>query len=369
MSVPDKYKELGTFYKYYSGEKTAPIPTLFIGGNHEASNYLWELYYGGYVAPNIYYVGHSGVVNFGDLRIGGLSGIFKTHDYKKGHHERPPYSGHAVKTAYHVREFDVFKLKQVKSEIDVFLSHDWPRGIAQFGNKHELFRKKKFLKDEIESNTLGSPPAEELLKRLKPKYWFSAHLHVKYAALVKHEDEKTTKFLALDKCLPHRDFLQVIDLPEKSAEGGFALDEEWLAILKANHEYHSVTHRPAQLPAYGTPEAIDLEPHKKWVSERLQAAGSSATVPPEFVATRPAYDPSSETRRKGRAPADVDVNPQTKALMDLLELDLKITTPSGAGNNDDVKYYAVPRPGPFGNAPPRRAPPPPKVADPDEIEL
>ena len=40
MSVPDKYKELGTFYKYYSGEKTAPIPTLFIGGNHEASNYL-----------------------------------------------------------------------------------------------------------------------------------------------------------------------------------------------------------------------------------------------------------------------------------------------------------------------------------------
>ena len=168
MSVPDKYKELGTFYKYYSGEKTAPIPTLFIGGNHEASNYLWELYYGGYVAPNIYYVGHSGVVNFGDLRIGGLSGIFKTHDYKKGHHERPPYSGHAVKTAYHVREFDVFKLKQVKSEIDVFLSHDWPRGIAQFGNKHELFRKKKFLKDEIESNTLGSPPAEELLKRLKP---------------------------------------------------------------------------------------------------------------------------------------------------------------------------------------------------------
>ena len=57
MSVPDKYKELGTFYKYYSGEKTAPIPTLFIGGNHEASNYLWELYYGGYVAPNIYYVG------------------------------------------------------------------------------------------------------------------------------------------------------------------------------------------------------------------------------------------------------------------------------------------------------------------------
>jgi hypothetical protein len=77
MSVPNKYKELGTFWKYYSGEALAPYPTLFIGGNHEASNYLWELYYGGWVCPNIYYIGHSGVINFGELRIGGLSGIFK----------------------------------------------------------------------------------------------------------------------------------------------------------------------------------------------------------------------------------------------------------------------------------------------------
>ena len=53
MSVPNKYKQLGTFHKYYSGETTAPYPTLFIGGNHEASNYLWELYYGGFVCPNV----------------------------------------------------------------------------------------------------------------------------------------------------------------------------------------------------------------------------------------------------------------------------------------------------------------------------
>ena len=64
MSVPDKYTVLGTFYKaraaqagsqpwrsaltaapraqYYTGEAVAPYPTLFIGGNHEACNYLWE---------------------------------------------------------------------------------------------------------------------------------------------------------------------------------------------------------------------------------------------------------------------------------------------------------------------------------------
>jgi hypothetical protein len=34
---------MNTFYKYYSGEKVAPVTTLFIGGNHEASSHLWEL--------------------------------------------------------------------------------------------------------------------------------------------------------------------------------------------------------------------------------------------------------------------------------------------------------------------------------------
>lgn len=60
------------FFRYYSGEKVAPVLTIFIGGNHEASNYLQELPYGGWVAPNIYYLGRAGVIQFGNLRIGGM---------------------------------------------------------------------------------------------------------------------------------------------------------------------------------------------------------------------------------------------------------------------------------------------------------
>ena len=62
MACPDKYKEMHDFYKYFSGAKKAPIPTVFIGGNHEASNYLQELPFGGFVAHNIYYMGYAGVI-------------------------------------------------------------------------------------------------------------------------------------------------------------------------------------------------------------------------------------------------------------------------------------------------------------------
>jgi hypothetical protein len=31
-----------------------------VGGNHEASNYMRELFYGGWAAPNIYFLGYSG---------------------------------------------------------------------------------------------------------------------------------------------------------------------------------------------------------------------------------------------------------------------------------------------------------------------
>lgn len=50
---------------------------------------------------------------------------------------------------YHVREYDVRKLMEVKEPIDVFLSHDWPLRITDYGDWKELVRRKHYFKQEV----------------------------------------------------------------------------------------------------------------------------------------------------------------------------------------------------------------------------
>ena len=43
LTCPPKYREIKDFHEYYTGKLKAPILTIIIGGNHEASNYMREL--------------------------------------------------------------------------------------------------------------------------------------------------------------------------------------------------------------------------------------------------------------------------------------------------------------------------------------
>ena len=249
MACPVKYRNINTFYKYYSGELVAPVLTIFVGGNHEASNHNWELYHGGWVAPNIYFLGYAGVVNVGGVRIAGSSGIFNGRHYQMGHYEKPPFDDDAVRSTYHVRELEVLRLLQLRQPVDIFLSHDWPQHVASHGNMQELISKKRFLQDELQSGSLGSPPNERILSALQPSYWFAAHLHVKFAAVVKHA-ERATRFLSLDKALPNRDFLQLVQLPGDGSPPVLKYDAEWLAVLRSTAPLFSVARdRVARHPA------------------------------------------------------------------------------------------------------------------------
>ncbi|KAH8270000.1 hypothetical protein KR018_002128 [Drosophila ironensis] len=365
MAVPKKYLDMCTFYKYYSGERVAPVLTIFIGGNHEASNYLQELPYGGWVAPNIYYLGYAGVVNVNGIRIAGISGIFKGHDFLRGHHEYPPYTEATCRSVYHVRQLEVFRLKQLSGKIDIFLSHDWPTGIYEYGDKAQLLRKKPYFAADMESGQLGSRPLEELLKALQPGYWFAAHLHCKFAALVPHnpcqkrpkdgealsssssedEDEAdketsppapakpvpVTKFLALDKCLPRRAFLQVVDIPSEPIEGAPRLeyDAEWLAILQSTNHLISVKENYYYLPgkkAGDMTERYNFTPTEEEL-EAVTAKFQSLSVPENFACTAPAYDPEEQSNYKHMVLSQpkAALNPQSNAFCAALGIDDPLT--------------------------------------------
>jgi lariat debranching enzyme len=456
MSVPMKYRELGDFHAYYSGVKRAPYLTVFIGGNHEASGHMWELYHGGWAAPNIYYMGAANVLRLGPLRIAGVSGIWKGFDYRKPHFERLPYNQDEVRSIYHVRELDVRKLLQIRTQVDVGLSHDWPNGIEWLGDHKTLFRVKSYFEQEARDGKLGSPAGQYLLDRLRPPHWFSAHMHFKYAAVkvhqnnavdgsrngaaapqparnvdeidlgtvdgsaahptrnddeidldlddsppaaiipAKNEDEidlgldddeptskykankdeidlgldgndeptatsklpaqssavpedlrvqlpasfakpaprpkpvhlphpaaisnTTTHFLALDKLLPNRQFLQLLEITGAAEPPASSLvrplrlayDPEWLAITRAFADHSPVAQHASNL---GTAHYLPLiQAEETWVHSNLKQ--EQLTVPENFELTAPVYNPAEGLHVPGM-PREYS-NPQTKAYCELV---------------------------------------------------
>ena len=70
------------------------------------------------MADNIYYLGQCGIINIkkGNVTmcLGGISGIFKFYDFNKGFYERLPFEKNHIRTLYHTRAFDIFKLLLVR---------------------------------------------------------------------------------------------------------------------------------------------------------------------------------------------------------------------------------------------------------------
>ncbi|KAL7461690.1 hypothetical protein ACHAXS_002104 [Conticribra weissflogii] len=357
-----------------------------IGGNHESSNYLQELYYGGWVAPNIWYMGAAGVINvcknigigqnirqIAKLRISGLSGIYNSHHYSLGRFEMPPYDKGSLRSVYHIRHVDVQRLKalgnadsinqhksvdltNVNKTIDIMVSHDWPRGIAYHGNTSQLLRRKPFFRGEVESNTLGNPANEMLLHELKPRYWFAAHLHVKFEATVKHNSveekspddnvgssatptlasapsnsatqfhglesnegvcpnsfntesltEQMTRFLSLDKCLPKRRHIQILHIEgsstgqaeitsyshDKRTTPWLEYDPFWLSVLRRTHDWSQQSRSKVNIAEEEfVQNPINSEEIKEIIS-RFQGALGKADVSDEKSTPNPMAVPQN----------------------------------------------------------------------------
>lgn len=235
------------------------------------------------------------------------------------------------------------------------LSHDWPASITKHGNVGQLVRWKPHFRSDIDRGELGSPASDVLLNNLQPRYWFSGHLHCKFPAVVPHgsttqnqQTPNTTRFLALDKCLPRRDFLQFIDIEpnhpyinDTSEEPCFEYDLEWLSIIRATNKYFITPHHPlssqpsAQTFLQNPYQLIDnneLQEHREWVSQHF---GTLKIPNSQFVASAPVYDPTgSEAFNPSSVsynPLDT-LNPQTTHLLERLQLENYI---SGSMNRED----------------------------------
>ena len=393
MSVPRRYRHLGDFHKYYSGQSRAPVLTIVIGGNHEASNYLFELYHGGWLAPNIYYLGAAGVICYGPWRIAGLSGIYEKRDYRKPHHERLPYDRESLKSVYHVREYDLRKLLSVSDDVDVCLSHDWPAWVELFGDSKDLYASKPPFYESAKKDGLGGKPATQLLNHLRPAYWFSGHMHVRFEATVQHAEatidetvrkldvsealrselpvfdkgykaaltsatsgvEKsknaTTKFLALSKVgQDTEEYLNLLelDLPERSEDpqylekkaGGkcqLCYDEEWLAITRAYNDSllladpETLVVPPSSRQNTPRITAETIAGHRTWVRENITTKGL-LRIPENFVAHAPCY--AAEMEGTEEQPLEYP-NAQTTAFAELLQMENKFEVPEAGSASED----------------------------------
>jgi lariat debranching enzyme len=59
-------------------------------------------------------MGYSSIVQFGGVRIGGISGIWKGRYYKRGYYEQAPYTAEELRSVYYIREYEVIKMKMVR---------------------------------------------------------------------------------------------------------------------------------------------------------------------------------------------------------------------------------------------------------------
>ena len=66
-----------------------------------------------------------------------------------GHFENSPFNQSPMRSVYHMREIDAFKVQLIRQPIDIFISHDWPRNITDHGNVSQLLRVKSFFEREV----------------------------------------------------------------------------------------------------------------------------------------------------------------------------------------------------------------------------
>eukprot|EP00474_Spongospora_subterranea_P004430 CRZ04888.1 hypothetical protein [Spongospora subterranea] len=233
----DKFQSRHSFYKYYARESTSPCPTIVVGGEHDPSNYLFEMYFGGWLAPRIYYLGASGCVRFGGLRIAGISGVYDQERFDTGYHEPFPLRADDLRTFPFTRQAELFKLRQISGGVDLVLSYDWPTGVTRHldDDGGSLFERYPHVAGG-NGRAVGNPHLDSVLKHLQPQYWIAGRHYVDFTSRIEHDSEQVLKasmFLCAERSARKKVSVRYLELPDiEGSDHVLSYDPEWLTIQR-----------------------------------------------------------------------------------------------------------------------------------------
>ncbi|KAL0233651.1 hypothetical protein PCE1_002164 [Barthelona sp. PCE] len=239
FAAPRKYHQLGTFHKF---KDNAPYPTLFVGGNHEAYNWLLDHTDGGEIAPNIHYMGRCGGYLLKGVRFVGVSGIYNKRSYDKPLTEKAPLNRSNLKSVYHVRRWHELAMSTYAGilnlegqKTDIFMTHDWPKWVQG--------RKATNLNEDVRACRLENTITSRLHRLFEPDYALAAHMHYVHSSQHRRlgiQFEAVTKYR--DPVQSQQDRLyNTVKLVEiettASGPGSLTIDPLWEKTLDVYREF------------------------------------------------------------------------------------------------------------------------------------
>jgi len=175
MAAPAKYRELGDFPAFYSGEVLFPWPVYFIGGNHEPYGFLDTIPKGGPVLENCFYLGRAGVATLYGLKVTGMSGIYSPAKFES---PRPRISDLKKRSN---KDYTYFNQEDVERTLDfgrpdILLVHDWPARIIPYEDRGQFEQQRR----SPNYTSVGNEYARVLMDLLSPRLMLCGHMHKKY---------------------------------------------------------------------------------------------------------------------------------------------------------------------------------------------
>jgi len=154
------------------------------------------------------------------------------------------------------------------------------------------------------------------MDKLQPKWWLSGHMHVRFEATCPNKDKKgndigtLTKFLALDKAMNDRPFLEILTFdPPNPNQKVLSYDPEWLAIQRLCVKHFPTQDQKIVLPQLYTSDIV--QEHVTWVEQNV----SEFLIPLNFHKTAPGIgEKQPKQKRKTEKPED----PQTLQFLKLI---------------------------------------------------